>query len=140
MRNIFTLHLTHLHSDSTVSALCPFVFVQFIRDCDTWATSHLVGTHKPVTDGSHTPKSCQYTPPCCLRFSSQLSKVFTGSIKATIKVSLTETGVIFSSILWEGPDLSEQAFILSDIHVDIMDYIKPAFCTEAQACSIFITV
>ena len=56
------------------------------------------------------------------------------SIKATIKVSSTETGVIFGSILWEGPDLSEQAVILSDIHVDIMDYIKPAYCTEAQAC------
>jgi Coatomer beta C-terminal region len=55
------------------------------------------------------------------------------SIKATIKVSSTETGVIFGSILWEGPDLSEQAVILSDIHVDIMDYIKPAYCTEAQA-------
>jgi len=54
------------------------------------------------------------------------------SIKATIKVSSTETGVIFGSILWEGPDLSEQAVILSDIHVDIMDYIKPAYCTEAQ--------
>ncbi|KAF8264694.1 hypothetical protein EI94DRAFT_1592079, partial [Lactarius quietus] len=61
------------------------------------------------------------------------------SIKATIKVSSTETGAIFGSILWEGLDLSEQAFILSDIHVDIMDYIKPAFCMEAQACSIFIT-
>ncbi len=55
-------------------------------------------------------------------------------IKATIKVSSTETGVIFGSILWEAPDLSEQAVILSDIHVDIMDYIKPAYCTEAQAC------
>jgi coatomer subunit beta len=58
------------------------------------------------------------------------------SIKATIKVSSTETGVIFGSILWEGPDLSEQAVILNDIHVDIMDYIKPAFCTEAQACAL----
>jgi coatomer subunit beta len=54
------------------------------------------------------------------------------NIKATIKVSSTETGVIFGSILWEAPDLSEQAVILSDIHVDIMDYIKPAYCTEAQ--------
>ncbi|KAI0005525.1 coatomer beta subunit [Russula compacta] len=54
------------------------------------------------------------------------------NIKATIKVSSTETGVIFGSILWEGPNLSEQAVILSDIHVDIMDYIKPAYCTEAQ--------
>ncbi|KAF5352861.1 hypothetical protein D9756_006222 [Leucocoprinus leucothites] len=54
------------------------------------------------------------------------------SIKATIKVSSTETGVIFGSILWEGPNLSEQCVILNDIHIDIMDYIKPAHCNEAQ--------
>ena len=62
------------------------------------------------------------------------------SIKATIKVSSTETGVIFGSILWEGPDLSEQAVILSDIHVDIMDYIKPAYCTEAQASTFWYSL
>lgn len=49
-----------------------------------------------------------------------------------IKVSSTETGVIFGSILWEGPGMSEQCVILNDIHIDIMDYIKPAYCTEAQ--------
>ncbi|KAM6498891.1 coatomer protein [Amanita muscaria] len=54
------------------------------------------------------------------------------SIKATIKVSSTETGVIFGSILWEGPHLAESCVILNDIHIDIMDYIKPAYCTEAQ--------
>ncbi|KIK68837.1 hypothetical protein GYMLUDRAFT_34829 [Collybiopsis luxurians FD-317 M1] len=54
------------------------------------------------------------------------------SIKATIKVSSTETGVIFGSILWEGPNLSESCVILNDIHIDIMDYIKPAYCNEAQ--------
>ncbi|KAF9786768.1 coatomer protein [Thelephora terrestris] len=54
------------------------------------------------------------------------------SIKATIKVSSTETGVIFGSILWEGPGMVEQCVILNDIHIDIMDYIKPAYCTEAQ--------
>ncbi|VDB90223.1 unnamed protein product [Peniophora sp. CBMAI 1063] len=54
------------------------------------------------------------------------------SVKATIKVSSTETGVIFGSILWEGPALAEQAVILNDIHIDIMDYIKPAHCTEQQ--------
>ncbi|KAI0639848.1 coatomer protein [Trametes polyzona] len=54
------------------------------------------------------------------------------SIKATIKVSSTETGVIFGSILWEGPGLAEQCVILNDIHIDIMDYIKPAYCTEQQ--------
>jgi len=56
------------------------------------------------------------------------------SIKATIKVSSTETGVIFGSILWEGPGMAEQCVILNDIHIDIMDYIKPAYCTEAQVC------
>lgn len=61
------------------------------------------------------------------------------NIKATIKVSSTETGVIFGSILWDAPDLSEQAVILSDIHVDIMDYIKPAYCTEAQVCFLLAT-
>ena len=54
------------------------------------------------------------------------------TIKATIKVSSTETGVIFGSILWEGPHLSEQCVILNDIHIDIMDYIKPTYCSEAQ--------
>ncbi|TRM64190.1 adaptin N terminal region-domain-containing protein [Schizophyllum amplum] len=54
------------------------------------------------------------------------------SIKATIKVSSTETGVIFGSILWEGPNLAESCVILNDIHIDIMDYIKPAYCNEAQ--------
>ncbi|KAF7970467.1 hypothetical protein HWV62_23875 [Athelia sp. TMB] len=54
------------------------------------------------------------------------------SIKATIKVSSTETGVIFGSILWEGAGMSEACVILSDIHIDIMDYIKPAYCNEAQ--------
>ncbi|TFK38623.1 coatomer protein [Crucibulum laeve] len=54
------------------------------------------------------------------------------SIKATIKVSSTETGVIFGSILWEGPNMSEACVILNDIHVDIMDYIKPAYCNEAK--------
>ncbi|KAG6828930.1 Coatomer subunit beta, partial [Arthromyces matolae] len=57
------------------------------------------------------------------------------SIKATIKVSSTETGVIFGSILWEGgrdANLGEKCVILNDIHIDIMDYIKPAVCNEAQ--------
>ncbi|KAJ7184314.1 coatomer protein [Mycena filopes] len=47
-------------------------------------------------------------------------------------VSSTETGVIFGSILWEGPSMSEACVILNDIHIDIMDYIKPAYCNEAQ--------
>ncbi|KAH8801952.1 coatomer protein [Flagelloscypha sp. PMI_526] len=54
------------------------------------------------------------------------------SVKASIKVSSTETGVIFGSILWEGEKMEECCVVLNDIHVDIMDYIKPAWCNEAQ--------
>ena len=28
--------------------------------------------------------------------------------------------------------MAEQCVILNDIHIDIMDYIKPAYCTEQQ--------
>ena len=31
--------------------------------------------------------------------------------------------------------MSEQCVILNDIHIDIMDYIKPAYCNEAQVQS-----
>src|ERR1700722_13481896 len=48
------------------------------------------------------------------------------------QVSSTETGVIFGSILWEGPGMAEACVILNDIHIDIMDYIKPAYCNETQ--------
>jgi len=53
------------------------------------------------------------------------------SVKATIKVSSTETGVIFGNIIWES-GTTETCVVLSDIHIDIMDYIKPAHCNEAQ--------
>ena len=35
--------------------------------------------------------------------------------------------------------MAEQCVILNDIHIDIMDYIKPAYCTEQQA-SVKITL
>lgn len=55
------------------------------------------------------------------------------SIKATIKVSSTETGVIFGNIFYDGAATSDgHCVVLNDIHIDILDYIKPAFCNEAQ--------
>ncbi|MBW0466648.1 hypothetical protein O181_006363 [Austropuccinia psidii MF-1] len=55
------------------------------------------------------------------------------SIKATIKVSSTETGVIFGNIFYDGPaTVDGHCVVLNDIHIDILDYIKPAFCNEAQ--------
>lgn len=40
--------------------------------------------------------------------------------------------MIFGNILWEGVGLTESCVVLNDIHIDIMDYIKPAYCNEAQ--------
>ncbi|KAJ3395260.1 coatomer subunit beta [Entophlyctis sp. JEL0112] len=55
------------------------------------------------------------------------------SLKANIKVSSTETGIIFGNIVYDGPSAVDMnCVILSDIHIDIMDYIKPATCTETQ--------
>ncbi|KAJ1557309.1 coatomer subunit beta, partial [Nowakowskiella sp. JEL0078] len=54
-------------------------------------------------------------------------------IKANIKVSSTETGVIFGTIVYEGTSaLDMNVVILNDIHIDIMDYINPASCSETQ--------
>ncbi|KAI9208285.1 adaptin N terminal region-domain-containing protein [Polychytrium aggregatum] len=61
------------------------------------------------------------------------------SIKANIKVSSTETGVIFGNIVYDGSSaLDTHCVILNDIHIDIMDYINPAYCTETQFRSMWI--
>ncbi|MBA0747790.1 hypothetical protein Gogos_004676 [Gossypium gossypioides] len=52
-------------------------------------------------------------------------------IKVNIKVSSTETGVIFGNIVYETSNVLERTVVvLNDIHIDIMDYISPAVCTE----------
>ncbi|CAI0550560.1 unnamed protein product [Linum tenue] len=52
-------------------------------------------------------------------------------IKANIKVSSTETGVIFGNIVYETSNVFERTVVvLNDIHIDIMDYISPAFCSD----------
>ncbi|CBI20754.3 unnamed protein product, partial [Vitis vinifera] len=52
-------------------------------------------------------------------------------IKANIKVSSTETGVIFGNIVYETSNVHERmVVVLNDIHIDIMDYISPAVCTD----------
>lgn len=54
-------------------------------------------------------------------------------IKANIKVSSTETGVIFGNIVYETSSnvLERTVVVLNDIHIDIMDYISPAYCADA---------
>ncbi|PON81512.1 Coatomer beta subunit [Trema orientale] len=52
-------------------------------------------------------------------------------IKANIKVSSTETGVIFGNIVYETKNVNDRnVIVLNDIHIDIMDYISPATCAD----------
>ena len=55
------------------------------------------------------------------------------NVQSTIKVSSTDTGVIFGNVVYDGASSAESnVVILNDVHVDIMDYIQPAQCTETQ--------
>lgn len=55
------------------------------------------------------------------------------NVQSTIKVSSTDTGVIFGNVVYDGASSTENnVVILNDVHVDIMDYIQPATCTETQ--------
>jgi coatomer subunit beta len=55
------------------------------------------------------------------------------NVQSTIKVSSTDTGVIFGNVVYDGPSSTEtHVVILNDVHADIMDYIQPAQCTETQ--------
>ncbi|CAM9829188.1 unnamed protein product, partial [Choristocarpus tenellus] len=48
-----------------------------------------------------------------------------------VQVSSTETGHIFGTIVYENSSTAEKTYInLNDVHLDIMDYISPATCTE----------
>ncbi|CAK9437333.1 uncharacterized protein LODBEIA_P17110 [Lodderomyces beijingensis] len=54
-------------------------------------------------------------------------------VQTTIKVTSADTGVIFGNIVYDGQHSDESTIvILNDVHVDIMDYIKPATCSESQ--------
>ena len=56
------------------------------------------------------------------------------SIKANVKVSSTENGIIFGNIVYDctGAASDRNVVVLNDIHIDIMDYIVPAVCTEPE--------
>jgi len=55
-------------------------------------------------------------------------------IKANIKVSSTETGIIFGNIVYDQSGAGNETccVILNDVHIDIMDYIAPATCDDMQ--------
>ncbi|CAH0629153.1 unnamed protein product [Chrysodeixis includens] len=56
------------------------------------------------------------------------------SIKAHVKVASTENGIIFGNIVYEvsGASMDRGVVVLNDIHIDIVDYIQPALCTDAD--------
>mmetsp|Transcript_28854 Transcript_28854/g.80675 ORF Transcript_28854/g.80675 Transcript_28854/m.80675 type:complete len:965 (-) Transcript_28854:156-3050(-) len=57
------------------------------------------------------------------------------SIRANVKVSSTETGVIYGNIVYDvagSHAVDSNVIVLNDIHIDIVDYISPATCTEAE--------
>lgn len=56
------------------------------------------------------------------------------NIKANVKVSSTESGFIFGSIVYDisGATSDRNCVILNDIHIDILDYITPTACTDVQ--------
>ena len=53
------------------------------------------------------------------------------NVQSTIKVSSTDTGVIFGNVVYDSPSGTDTTVvILNDLHADILDYIQPATCTE----------
>jgi len=56
------------------------------------------------------------------------------SIKANVKVASTENGIIFGNIVYDcsGAASDRNVVVLNDIHIDIMDYIVPAVCSETE--------
>lgn len=55
-------------------------------------------------------------------------------IRANIKVSSTETGIIFGNIVYDvaGSGAHSGCVILNDIHVDVMDYIEPGEVSDSD--------
>lgn len=56
------------------------------------------------------------------------------NIKANVKVASTENGIIFGNIVYDvtGAASDRNVVVLNDIHIDIMDYIVPAQCTDTE--------
>ncbi|KAJ2938815.1 hypothetical protein O0L34_g18440 [Tuta absoluta] len=56
------------------------------------------------------------------------------TIKAHVKVASTENGIIFGNIVYEvtGASMDRGVVVLNDIHIDIVDYIQPALCSDAE--------
>jgi coatomer subunit beta len=56
-------------------------------------------------------------------------------IRTAMKVSSTESGTIFGNIVYDvagAPSSDKNCVVLNEIHIDVMDYIVPANCTDLQ--------
>jgi coatomer subunit beta len=62
------------------------------------------------------------------------------NIKANIKVTSTENGIIFGNIVYDvtGAASDRNCVVLNDIHIDIMDYIVPAQCTDQEFLQMWV--
>ena len=62
------------------------------------------------------------------------------NIKANIKVASTENGIIFGNIVYDihGAASDRNCVVLNDIHIDIMDYIIPATCTDQEFLQMWV--
>jgi coatomer subunit beta len=55
------------------------------------------------------------------------------SVKLNFKNSSTESGVIFGTIVYDGERINEiHSVVLNEVHIDIMEYIRPATCNETK--------
>ena len=55
------------------------------------------------------------------------------NFRASMKVSSTETGIIFANLIYDRTNTSESnCIVLNDIVIDVMDYIRPNTCSETQ--------
>lgn len=52
--------------------------------------------------------------------------------RASLKVSSTETGIIYGTIVFDTPQQDQQYIVLNEIRVDMMEYVKPQTCTANE--------
>nr|CCC89365.1 putative coatomer beta subunit [Trypanosoma congolense IL3000] len=53
-------------------------------------------------------------------------------LRTSLKVSSTEAGIIYASVVYDGPNNERSCVVLNDIRIDIMDYIIPTACSTEE--------
>ena len=75
--------------------------------------------------------------PCiypCLGKTKQIDNLILTLFLLSVQVASTENGIIFGNIVYDvGSSQADRCcVVLSNIHIDIMDYLSPASCTEQE--------